>query len=625
MTRKSLANNPDNDQGLTVDESQQQFQIHLPGLLKVLAENLYSTKKVAIRELLQNAHDSCVRRSVEGNEPRYKPRIDIKTDAARGILTMSDNGSGLSSNDITNYLSTIGRSYTRELGEKLSILSPDEASQLIGQFGLGFLSAFLIGAEVTLTTRALGDNSQALRWRSTGDIHYAVTPAARDSVGTTVELQLKTNTVYLLNRDVLIEAIRQYADLLPIPIYVEGESLPVNLMTPPWEAAEPQTAIREYLARTFATPDPLCVIQLHSQEVDLGHDTITIPLKGFLFVPSNSIASLREYGDLTVFIRRMFICSGQNTLLPPWARFVRGVIDCADLQPTASREGVHEDDVFSAIQQALERQLLAGLRRIAHDEPATWKKIIQGHSDLITGWAVRNNEFFAQVADLVTFRTSRGLLNLPDYLALTSGSLYYVTREIGSLQEQLLGEARGMPVIDASWFAVTPFLEKYARDKPGVFLVQLDGDPKQLFRPVAEQPFTALVSYYRKQAIKVQVVTFKPEDVPALIIYPKDAEFLIDAHNVLDSGQMPAPLAGLIGMYLHQKTGLDDLRGTFYLNASCPFVQRLAQPAVKQTARESALEVIYQLARLFSGRLLTPADATGAFASTIKALETLST
>src|SRR5579859_1824692 len=162
-------------------DNQKQFQIFLPGLLKVLAENLYSTKKVAVRELLQNAHDSCVRRSVEGHEQRYKPRIDVKTDTERGTLTISDNGSGLSADDITNYLSTIGRSYTRELGEKLSILSPDEANQLIGQFGLGFLSAFLIGAEVTLTTRAMGENVQALRWRSTGDIHYEVTPAARET------------------------------------------------------------------------------------------------------------------------------------------------------------------------------------------------------------------------------------------------------------------------------------------------------------------------------------------------------------------------------------------------------------------------------------------------------------
>src|SRR5437868_3386628 len=152
--------------------TEHQFQIHLPGLLKVLAENLYSTRKVAIRELLQNAHDSCIRRSVEDDARFYRPRVDIAIDHARRVVSISDNGSGLSAEDITTYLATIGRSYTRELGEKLSILSPDKAAELIGQFGLGFLSAFLVASEVTLITRSMQSGSEALRWHSSGDIHY---------------------------------------------------------------------------------------------------------------------------------------------------------------------------------------------------------------------------------------------------------------------------------------------------------------------------------------------------------------------------------------------------------------------------------------------------------------------
>src|SRR5215216_2508165 len=113
------------------------FKLHLPGLLKVLAEHLYSNKQVAIRELIQNAHDSCVRRAVEGGEKDYQPRVDIELDAARRLLTISDNGYGLTQGEIADYLSTIGRSYTRELRENLSLLSPDEAGQLIGQFGFG--------------------------------------------------------------------------------------------------------------------------------------------------------------------------------------------------------------------------------------------------------------------------------------------------------------------------------------------------------------------------------------------------------------------------------------------------------------------------------------------------------
>src|SRR5262249_42590190 len=108
--------------GPTMTE-RQRFNLHLPGLLKVLAEHLYSSKKVGVRELIQNAHDSCVRRRVEGNESDYQPRIDISVDPKRRVLTISDNGFGLTADEITNYLATIGKGYTRELRERLSMVS----------------------------------------------------------------------------------------------------------------------------------------------------------------------------------------------------------------------------------------------------------------------------------------------------------------------------------------------------------------------------------------------------------------------------------------------------------------------------------------------------------------------
>lgn len=607
------------------ESSRQQFQIYLPGLLKVLAENLYSNKKVAIRELIQNAHDSCIRRQVEGEAEKYAPRIDVTLNAAKRTITIRDNGSGLTADEVTDYLATIGRSYTRELGEKLAVFSPDESAQLIGQFGLGFLSAFLIASEVTLITRSIQPDSAALRWRSSGDVHYDVTPAEREEPGTTVELKIKPAASFILNPQVLAETIQQYADFLPIPIYFNNEALPVNLMAPPWEAADSTTALTEYIARVFKSEPPLCIIPLDDQTVDLGHDSMTIPLKGFLFVPPRSVVSVREYGDVMVYIRRMFICEHQRDLLPPWARFVRGVIDCPHLQPTASREDIRQEETSVFVQQALEEQLTAGLRRVAKDDPATWKKIVQGHADLITGWAVQDNEFFNQVADLVTFRTSRGPLSLPEYTQLTDGTVYYVTRELGSLQEQLLGEGHGVPVVDASWFAVTPFLQKYAEQHPNTHLVQMDGEAKQLLRPTPEAPFAAVMSYYRGRGVRAKVVTFKPDEVPALLIYPKDAEFLRDTRNALEAGELPGPLAGLVSDYMHKFTGAEaDLAGTLYLNAACPLIVKLAStPSDASTNRDAALALIYQLARLFAGRMMTPADATAAFKETITAIEGL--
>jgi molecular chaperone HtpG len=591
----------------------------------VLAEHLYTSKKVGIRELIQNAHDSCIRRKIEANEARYSPRIDVLLDVATRRVVIRDNGNGLTEEEIGTYLATIGRGYTRELRERLAFSSPEEAAELIGQFGLGFLSAFLLASEVTVITRSI-QGTPALRWHSRGDEHYDLTPGERDEVGTTVELKIKPSASFILNEKTLSDTVRQYADFLPIPIYIDNEETPVNLMAPPWEDATPGRAIADYIHRVFGGTKPLCMLQLHDAKVNLGHDSITVPLAGFLFVPPGSIASVREFGDLHVYIRRMFICERERDLLPPWARFVRGVIECPLLQPTASREGIHQDENFELVRQAIEEQLGEGLQILARDEPTTWRKIVRGHSDVIIGWAVNDSAFFEKVEEIVTFRTTRGPLSLPEYLEQSGGSLYYVTRELGSLQEQVLAEGRDVPAIDASWFSVPSFLERYAQTHPEVELVQLDGESRQLLRPAQEELFEALLKFYRDQDIRATVAAFKPHEAPAILLYPQGAELAREAEASMQAGDLPGPLAGLVHEYIDSRFGdREELAGTLHLNANNPFIRRLAERPPSREVRDCVLTMVYQIARLFAGRMLSASDAVQSFGELTKSLQTLAT
>jgi hypothetical protein len=253
-----------------------------------------------------------------------------------------------------------------------------------------------------------------------------------------------------------------------------------------------------------------------------------------------------------------------------------------------------------------------------------WKRIVRGHADVIIGWAVNDSEFFERVEDIVTFRTSRGPLSLREYLEQSGGSLYYVTRELGSLQEQILAEGRDVPAIDASWFAVTPFLEKYAHRHPEVSLVRLDGEAEQLLRPVAEAPFEKLLDWYRQNDVNAKVATFKPAEAPAVILYPEGAELAREAEASRQAGDLPSPLAGLIQDYVDQKfSGGADLRGTLYLNAGCPLVRRLAEKPPAGEALGAVLTLLHQMTRLFAGRMLSAADAVEAFSQTTRALEGL--
>lgn len=606
-----------------MDDNKRQFQIHLPGLLKVLAENLYSTPKVAIRELLQNAHDSCVRRSVEDKRASARARIDVRIDAEAQTILIQDNGSGLTEDEVVQYLSTIGRSYTRQLGENLSLMSPEMSEKLIGQFGLGFLSAFLIASQVTLTTRSMKPNSPTYQWQSNGDIHYDLKVVDEAPVGTQVKLTVKPSVAYLLNESVLVSTIQHYADFLPVPVHVNGSSMAVNAIHPPWEAIDPDIAIQDYIARKFGMEHPLAVIQLHDHKVDLGHDSITIPMKGFLFIPPSSRVSIQEYGDLSVYIRRMFICENQRDLLPTWARFVRGVIDCTALEPTASREELRREEMYLLVQQALEQQLSAGLQHIARTDTMRWKQIVRGHRDVIMGWAEKNNDFFEHIASIITFRTTRGQLTLPDYLAQTDQSVYYVTRTMDSKQEQILGEGFGMPVLDASYFGEVGFLQKYVDYHPNIRLVQMDSGTNRFMHPVPEEPFAKILAYYRSKKIRVQVMAFKPEVLPAIISYPKDAEFVRDTRSALDTGDIPDAFAGMIKAFMNQMSVDDEaMAGALYLNANNAFVQSLV--GVEDAAKlEPVLDLLYEMARLLAGRLLDADKIKGLFENTNQALTRL--
>lgn len=595
-----------------MDAQKKQFQLNVPGLLKVLAENLYSNRKVAVRELIQNAHDSIMRRLLTSNpDITLRPRIHLTTDAVTNTLTIEDNGDGMDDTDIIQYLTTIGNSYTREVGNRLEFLQPDRASALIGQFGMGFLSAFLIAAEVRLYTRK--DDGQGWMWFCDGSEYYEMKPAEVAQTGTRIVIKLKPEAESLLYEDELVGAVRRYADFLPIPIYLNAQPRPTNLMTPPWESTHAD-AIPDYLERAFKQRTVLHAFALHDQEIDLGHDTLTVPLRGVMFIPPSSVVSVREYGDVMVYIRRMFITDQERDLLPSWARFFRGVIDSPMLQPTASRESLHQEESFLAVRQALEVQLLAEMRRLAQDEPHIWRRVVMGHTDLVLGWVTVNDEFFDQVSDLLPVQTSRGDMLLKDYLAQTGNVFYYMTQQIGSLQDRLLGEGFEVPVIDASWFAVKPFLEKYASRQPAPSrLIQMDGDAKKLMLAVDDPRYDGLLAFFRKQGIAARIAAYKPTSVPALMLYPRNADTLSEARRALDSDELSDPFAGLVSDYLDGFMGEDgQAAGTLYLNTSCTLIQHLTTPSATPI-RETVLTLVYQVAKLFSGRTMTAQDASIAF------------
>jgi molecular chaperone HtpG len=589
-------------------ERRGRFQLHLPGLLKVLAEHLYSAQRVGVRELLQNAHDSCSRRTLEDADPRYSPKIEIRTDPAALRLFIADNGSGLTEQEIHTYLTVIGRGYTRELRERLAMAGSEAADGLIGQFGIGFLSAYLLASGVTVETRSRA--GRPLRWRSAGDDEFDLTDGSRAEIGTTVELHLKPQARFLLRDQILIEVVREYADFLPTPVHVNGSDERANLGRFPWDDSDPEASCRDYIKRRFDEAEPLWVLPLRDGSVDLGHDSLTVPLRGVLFVPSRSVVSIKEYGSLAVSIRGMAICDEDKDLLPPWARFVRGIIDSPALQPTASREAVHRDDSFECVRRVIHQQLEPALTELSATEPETWRHIVYAHSDLILGWSSRDADFFRLIADSVPLQTSRGRMSLPEYLRETRGVIYFTKHQLASLQDKVLAEARDVPAVDASWFGVLEFLQRYADTHRDVVLTGLDDSLDSLMRPAPPGDHLELIGLCEALGFDASISSFRPPQLPAVMTYPAEAETIREAASALDEGLVPDGFSALLRGYVASHEWAAGTAGTLHLNASNPLIRGLLDPRIPRDRKEAAVSVIAHFARLFCGRMLEAREAT---------------
>jgi molecular chaperone HtpG len=598
------------------------IKLHLPGILTMLSEHLYSDPKVALRELLQNAYDSCQRRLVEHPEAGYKPCITIHIDPTQRTLTLSDNGSGLTPSEIHDYLSTIGRSYTSVLRDRLAFADHERQYALIGQFGLGILAAFAAAHKVELVTRSVeGADEEAWRWASAGEDSYTLTPASRKTIGTTVVLHVKPEGEFLLNEYLVQDAVRLYADFLDVPVYLNQGSAPVNTMHAPWHRESGQEDYLRYVADRFDVAAPLTVIPLkdHVERITLPdgrQESIVTPLAGVLFVPTGSILSIREYGEVAVYVRRMLITDQERELLPVWAKFVSGVVESPALNPTASREQVQRDETFFRIQHAIEAQLIAHFRHLAAERLDAWKMLALIHNDLIKAWALENQTLFTAICDLVTFDTNLGRLSLKDYLPLSGGTIYYFTDTNGAVQEQVLYEARDLPVINASQYVEESFLQAYAHSHPDVELRQLEPGALFVFEDVVEGlgQWQAVADYYAEQGIPVRVARYKPESIPAILVFPPGSEDLARTRALIQSGELSGKVADLVESFY--KTRLPDQgadHGMLHLNAANLLMQHLKTLPPESDLFTAALEIVYHNARFFGQQMLSAEQARLSF------------
>ncbi len=437
--------------------SKREFQTEVSQLLQLIIHSLYSHPEIFLRELISNSSDALDKlRHLTLVEDAFKslpfePRIDLTLDENASTLTISDTGIGMNQEDLVSHLGTIARSGTKTF---LSQLSGDARrdSNLIGQFGVGFYSAFMVADSVEVVSRKAGED-EAWRWTSDGQTGFEIETAERQVAGTTVLLHFNEEGKQYANSWRLQEIVKKYSNHIAFPIFLtydksewneaEKKSVKtrvteqVNAASALWRRSKSE--LREddykelYKSISGGWDDPLFWFHTRA-EGSLEYTTL-------FYVPAKAPLDLYQAdykGGVKLYVRRVFILDDSKDLLPQYLRFIRGIIDSEDLPLNVSREILQQNRILTSIRTASVRKILSELKNIAVSQPDEYLKFITEYNRPLKEGLYGDYGNRELLLDLVRFKSTKveGLTSLADVKSRMKGdqkAIYYITGSAESL------------------------------------------------------------------------------------------------------------------------------------------------------------------------------------------------
>lgn len=369
-------------------EEKHKFQVNLGGILDILSNHLYKSQDVFLRELLQNGMDAITLRQ-KLQRGFHNGCITISIDEGERI-ELRDNGAGLTEQEIHRFLAVIGQS------SKAGLESGKLTEDFIGRFGIGLLSCFMVSDSIEVHTKSV-KSEQGYVWIGLPDGTYTLKPGEKKEIGTTVVLKAKQDsTQYFLTRKIK-ELVRYYGLVLSVPIILEGEYTPINNIPEEFYGVSRGQLLSfgEWLfEENFLEAIPIQ----------------TKHLSGVAYVLSYRTDTNVKIGH-RIYLKQMLLTEKGDTLLPPWAFFLRCFLNTRGLRPTASREDFYEDDDLETARQEFEQAIKLHLEKLAMSDPIRLKSIVDIHAQAIKALAIWDDGLFRLFIDYLHFETSEGMLD----------------------------------------------------------------------------------------------------------------------------------------------------------------------------------------------------------------------
>ncbi len=564
------------------------FKVNLGGMIEILSDHLYSSPDVFIRELLQNAADAITgRREIEDKELEGSIILEIEEEKK---LVFSDNGQGLTEEEIHKFLAIIGESSKREL-ENRSI-----RRDYIGQFGIGLLSCFMVSDEICLVTRSCrSKDAPTLEWRGRPDGTYTIEtldPSRKDretldAPGTKIVLLAKEGMEEYFTRESMEELVSYYGLLLPFPVLIRqnGKEKQINPVYLPWEG------------RTTNKQELLLFGQMLFGELFL--DCLTFSARegnvsGVIYILNYTVLPTAK-PEHRIYLKHMMLTEKGDGLLPDWAVFTKCIVHATDLKPTASREGFYEDETLDAVRETIENRLIDYIDTMADDQPELFGKFFRVHQLTLMELALANPKLFRTLIDYFEFETTRGTLTGYD-LRMCGEELVYAPNRERYKQLSQLFFAQDQLLINVTYVHALELLEGLGH-LYGIRVSEVEEEEiEDLMEELEEEEQEAGFEFLEKankilkdRDCKAELKCFQPESQPAFFLM--DEEAVLNRQIASSKNKANSIFTKMLNMISGELKG-EDAVSALYLNYNNPIVHHLIK-IKDEDALKIFVEIIY--------------------------------
>ena len=590
-------------------------------LFPIIKKWLYSDKDIFLRELVSNACDAVTKlKKLAGigeasleDDPQFK--VTVRIDKPNGKLIVSDNGIGMTAEEIDKYINQIAFSGASDFLAKYKD-EENEGAQIIGHFGLGFYSAFMVSDSVEIDSLSYADGAVPAKWVCDGSMEFDMSEGTRTERGTTITLTIAEDSKEFLEESTIRQILHKYCSFLPTEIYIENAEdeekadtdkeeekaapKPINNTTPLWMKKPSECTDEEY--KEFYRDvfmdfnEPLFWIHLN---VDFPFN-----LKGILYFPKINMEFAGQEGQIKLFNNQVFVADNVKEVIPEFLMLLKGVIDCPDLPLNVSRSFLQNDGYVKKISAHITKKVADKLTGIYNTDKESYEKYWDDINIFIKYGCIRDEKFYDKIKDVIIFKTTDGkYVTLNEYLdGKDKKEVYYVSDP--KLQSQYINmfKEQGLEAVELPTMMDTHFISFLEMKNTDVKFKRIDSVLSETAEEsdADEEKSKAVIEKFKSiindENLKIEAKILKNPDIPAVILLGEESRRMQEMYR--SYGQQ---MAGMASMF-HDEF-------TLVINMNNSLIQKL--DTLSEEDANLVMDQVYDLAKISHSPL--PADAMTKF------------